>query len=76
LGANIFIQSTLKKVTALAKIREEQKLKFEIEIDGGISAENIKKIADAGCDIFVAGSSIFGQDNISAATTELKNLIS
>lgn len=74
-GGQKFIESTLNKISNLAKIKKERKLKFEIEIDGGVSSENIEKISNAGCDIFIAGSSIFGQDNISAATTELKNLI-
>jgi ribulose-phosphate 3-epimerase len=74
-GGQKFIESTLNKISNLAKIREERNLKFEIEIDGGVSSENIEKISNAGCDIFIAGSSIFGQNNISAATTELKNLI-
>jgi ribulose-phosphate 3-epimerase len=75
-GGQKFIESTLNKVSQLAKMREELNLNFEIELDGGVTSKNIGKIAAAGCDIFVAGSSIFGQDNISAAATELKNLIS
>ena len=75
-GGQKFIESTLKKIEQLAKIRKEQHLNFLIEVDGGVSVENIQKIASVGCDIFVAGSSVFGHDNISAATTELKNLIS
>lgn len=75
-GGQNFIESTLNKVSLLAKMREEMNLNFEIELDGGVTSKNIGKIAAAGCDIFVAGSSIFGQDNISAAATELKNLIS
>jgi len=75
-GGQNFIESTLNKVSQLAKMREELNLNFEIELDGGVTSKNIGKIAAAGCDIFVAGSSIFGQDNISAAATELKNLIS
>ncbi|MBU0474434.1 MAG: ribulose-phosphate 3-epimerase [Bacteroidetes bacterium] len=75
-GGQKFIESTLNKVSQLAKMREEMNLSFEIELDGGVTSKNIQKIAAAGCDIFVAGSSIFGQDNISAATTELKNLVS
>lgn len=75
-GGQKFIESTLNKVSQLAKMREEMNLNFEIELDGGVTSKNIGKIAAAGCDIFVAGSSIFGQDNISAAATELKNLIS
>ena len=75
-GGQKFIKSSLNKIKQLAKIRIEQKLDFQIEVDGGVSTENIKIISDAGCDIFVAGSSVFGQDNVSAATTELKNIIS
>lgn len=75
-GGQKFIKSSLNKIKQLAKIRKEQKLDFQIEVDGGVSTENIKIISDAGCDIFVAGSSVFGQDNVSAATTELKNIIS
>lgn len=70
-----FIKSSLEKIIRLNKIREEKSYKFQIEIDGGINKENIKNISDLGCDIFVAGSSIFRSDNISASTAELKNLI-
>ena len=75
-GGQKFISSTLNKIKQLAKIRKEKELSFEIEIDGGVTSENIKEISNAGCDMFVAGSSVFSKDNISAATTELKNLIS
>jgi ribulose-phosphate 3-epimerase len=73
-GGQSFIHSSINKVERLNKIREERGLNFKIEIDGGIDAGNIKIIADAGCDIFVAGSTIFKSDNISAAITELRNL--
>ncbi len=75
-GGQSFIESSLRKIEELRKIREEKNLKYEIEIDGGVTSKNIKKISNAGCDIFVAGSSVFGENNISAASTELKNLIS
>ncbi len=75
-GGQKFISSTLNKIKQLAKIRKEKELSFEIEIDGGVTSENIEEISNAGCDMFVAGSSVFSKDNISAATTELKNLIS
>ncbi len=75
-GGQKFISSTLNKIKQLAKIRKEKGLGFEIEIDGGVTSENIREISNAGCDMFVAGSSVFSKDNISAATTELKNLIS
>ena len=69
-----FINSSLKKIEEAANFREKQNYKYLIEVDGGICKENIKQISDAGCDIFVAGSSIFHSENISAAVIELKNL--
>ncbi len=75
-GGQKFIESSLRKIEALKKMREDKKLKFEIEIDGGVTSANIEKISNAGCDIFVVGSSVFGEDNISGASTELKNLVS
>ena len=75
-GGQKFIESSLRKIEELKKIREDKNLNFEIEIDGGVTSKNIEKISNAGCDIFVAGSSIFGEDDISGASAELKNLVS
>jgi ribulose-phosphate 3-epimerase len=75
-GGQKFIPNTLNKILQLNEIRSLLELKFKIEIDGGVDNKNITEISNAGCDIFVAGSSIFGTDNITAATVELKNLIS
>ncbi len=75
-GGQIFIESSIQKISDLAMLREKHNLSFKIEIDGGIDTSNIEKVSEAGCDIFVVGSSIFSKDNISAATTELKNKIS
>ena len=75
-GGQKFIKSSIKKIKQLNKMRIEMNLNYQIEIDGGIDRLNIQSVSNAGCDIFVAGSTIFNSDNISAATTELKNLIS
>lgn len=75
-GGQKFISSAINKIKELSKIRDEYGYDFYIEIDGGIGKKNIKEISDAGCNVFVAGSSIFGNDNITAATLELKNLVS
>jgi len=75
-GGQKFIPSSLRKIRELVEVRELLGLDFKIEIDGGVSSKNINDILEAGCDIFVAGSSIFLKDNISAATAELKNSIS
>jgi ribulose-phosphate 3-epimerase len=74
-GGQSFISNSLKKVKELVKLRAELKANFLIEIDGGMSKDTIKEASKAGVDVFVAGSSIFNSDNISAATAELKFLI-
>ena len=67
-----FILSSLKKIAKLKKLREEMSLNFSIEIDCGVDIGNIQTIAEAGCDIFVDGSSVFMSENISAVVMDLK----
>ena len=74
-GGQSFIPNSLKKVRELVKLRDELKSHFLIEIDGGMSKNTIVEASKGGVDVFVAGSSIFKSDNISAATAELKFLI-
>ena len=74
-GGQKFISNSINKVKETVELRKKLKSNFLIEIDGGIDNKTIKKALDAGCDVFVAGSSIFKSDNISAAAVELKNII-
>ncbi len=74
-GGQRFITGSLNKIRKLNEMRKISNLEFLIEVDGGIGAKNIKNLINAGCDIFVAGSSIFGQDNVTAACAELKNFL-
>lgn len=74
-GGQKFIESSLNKIKELASIRKTKGYQFLIEVDGGVDSGNIQKISKSGCDVFVAGSSVFGADNISAAAMELKNLL-
>lgn len=74
-GGQKFIETSLNKIKELSEIREKTSAKFLIEVDGGIGKGNIVELSKAGCDVFVIGNSIFGQDNITAATVELKNMV-
>lgn len=74
-GGQKFIQNSVSKIQKLNDLKKEHGYKYLIEVDGGINKDTITKVSDAGCNIFVAGSSIFSSDNISAAATELKNII-
>jgi len=75
-GGQSFISNSERRITQAVELRKSLNAKFLIEVDGGINNKTIKSVLNAGCDVFVAGSSIFQTDNISAAATELKNLIS
>lgn len=74
-GGQTFIDKTLKKIQIAADFREKNNLTYLIEVDGGVYNGNIKSISDAGCDIFVAGSSIFHSDNITKATKDLVSIV-
>jgi len=74
-GGQSFISNSLKRIKEAVELRKRLNAGFLIEVDGGVNNKTITKIKEAGCDVFVAGSAIFHSDNISAATTELKNLI-
>ena len=75
-GGQSFIPYVLEKIQRLNEIRTKRSLNFLIEVDGGINSKSIEKISRAGCNIFVAGSSVFKADNIVEAVAELKNKIS
>lgn len=58
-GGQSFIPATLAKIAELRQRIEERGLKVEIEVDGGVKADNIASMAAAGADVFVAGSAVF-----------------
>ncbi len=63
-GGQKFIPSALDKVKALNRIKKEKELDFKIEIDGGINMDNVREVTDAGVEIVVAGSSVFGAEDV------------
>ncbi len=74
-GGQKLISSALDKIAELVKVREERGLSFVIEIDGGITLDNVKAIADAGVDIIVAGSAVFGKEDIAEETRKFKDIL-
>lgn len=74
-GGQSFISNSERRIREAVELRKSLKANFLIEVDGGINKNTIQSVAKAGADVFVAGSSIFHADDISASTTELKNLI-
>jgi ribulose-phosphate 3-epimerase len=62
-GGQKFMPEVLAKIKELKKIRDERKLDFDIEIDGGINFENSKKAIEAGANILVSGTTVFKSNN-------------
>merc|ERR1719267_141698 len=58
-GGQSFIEGTLEKAKEARKMIDESGYDIRLQIDGGVSGANIKKVAEAGVDMFVAGSAIF-----------------
>ncbi|MDO4300310.1 MAG: ribulose-phosphate 3-epimerase [Clostridia bacterium] len=63
-GGQSFIDSTLKNVEGLAEYKAKNRLNYDIEIDGGINTDNLTRPLDAGANVIVAGSAIFGKEDI------------
>ena len=71
-GGQSFIPETLKKVSALAEWRAENKGDYLIQMDGGIGPDNTELAVSHGCDVLVAGSAIFGKPDPVAVIKEMR----
>ena len=74
-GGQKFIPSAMDKIRLLDRIRREKDLHFVIEIDGGVNLKNAADIKAAGCDILVAGSAVFGADDIPARVRDFQAVL-
>lgn len=71
-GGQSFIPKTLDKLKQARKIIDESGYPIRLEIDGGVKINNIAEIAQAGADMFVAGSAIFNQDDYKKVIDEMR----
>jgi ribulose-phosphate 3-epimerase len=71
-GGQSFIASSLEKLRIVRKLIDEKGLSTRLEIDGGVKVDNIKEIAAAGADTFVAGSAIFNTENYKVTIDKLR----
>ena len=69
-----FLSYTIEKVRRLRAIIEKEKLAVKIEMDGGIGPKNIRQLGEAGVEICVAGSAVFGEADPAQAIIDLKQL--
>jgi ribulose-phosphate 3-epimerase len=71
-GGQSFIPHTLDKLRAVRKMIDESGRDIRLEIDGGVKVDNIREIAEAGADMFVAGSAIFNQPDYKEVIDEMR----
>jgi len=72
-GGQKFIPSTLRKLTQVRKLIDESGHKIRLEVDGGVGVQNIREIAEAGADMFVAGSAIFNSEDYVETIKAMRN---
>lgn len=71
-GGQGFIDACLGKIRELRRQIDARGLAVELEVDGGVKIDNIGRIAQAGADVFVAGSAVFGTDDYAATIAALR----
>ena len=71
-GGQSFIEYTLRKCEQARRLIERSGRDIRLEVDGGIKVDNIRRVADAGADTFVAGSAIFGQPSYKAVIDAMR----
>ena len=73
-GGQSFIESMKGKIKRLRKIIDERELNIIVEVDGGVKLDNAKEILNCGADLLVAGSDVFGAEDIEHRTRQFKQL--
>jgi ribulose-phosphate 3-epimerase len=72
-GGQSFISHTLEKLRRVRKLIDDSGLNIRLQVDGGVKVDNIKEIAEAGADMFVAGSAIFSQPNYKVVIDNMRD---
>ncbi|TDD18056.1 ribulose-phosphate 3-epimerase [Kribbella turkmenica] len=73
-GGQKFLDVCVPKIRRTRQLLDKHGLDLWVQIDGGVSAETIERCADAGADVFVAGSAVYAADNPNAMVDELRTL--
>lgn len=71
-GGQSFIENTYKKIEQLKNMQAQQQVSFEIEIDGGVTLSNYKKLLDTGATVLVAGNTVFSATSPTDTIAQLK----
>lgn len=72
-GGQSFIDGMTEKIKEVRDLANERNLNIEIQVDGGMKPNNVHKAVEAGADVIVAGSAIFGSDDINKTVQEFRS---
>lgn len=76
-GGQAFIPGTVRKIREIRKLQEQYGIKeLHVEVDGGITADTARTVVEAGADVLVAGSSVFGRSDRAGAISDIRSSIS
>ena len=73
-GGQKFIEACYAKIGKLSKLKKERGLHFDIQVDGGVSLDNIEKVVSSGATVIVAGSAVFNAENPRWVINEMKKI--
>ena len=71
-GGQSYIPAVTEKVRRLRRMADERGLELDIEVDGGIKASTVGAVAEAGANVFVAGTAVFGAPDYRAAISGIR----
>ena len=74
-GGQSFIDGALRKIERVRRLIDASGKDIRLEVDGGIKVDNIRRVADAGADTFVAGSAIFGKPDYRAVIDAMRTAL-
>jgi len=73
-GGQKFMEDQVPKIRQLTEWKKEMNLKYDIQVDGGITKDNVRTVLDAGANVIVAGSAVFGKEDIAQAAKEFMEI--
>lgn len=73
-GGQKFMTEQLSKIRELAELKVNKGYHYDIEVDGGIGLQNVREVIDAGANVIVAGSAVFGADDIQKRASEFLDI--
>lgn len=73
-GGQKFMEDQVPKIRQLADWKKEMNLNYDIQVDGGITQDNVRIVLDAGANVIVAGSAVFGKEDIAKAAQDFMEI--